>query len=137
MLVPTFLAVLPFLRLVTSTPAEDPDSDEAILRDLLAEDIADLQKPLHAPLPTAPPFGYPGGDLGGDLDTREGHNATGEADPGVWACDVRSWVRAPDMSPGATVPGEVRLAMNGTACAEVKSWSVGLALKERGAMKVK
>lgn len=59
------------------------------------------------------------------------------ASENIWDCDVRPWVRAPDLAPGISVPGEVRLAMNGSDCGDVVGWSVGLTMMERGVMKTK
>lgn len=59
-----------------------------------------------------------------------------EEDKETWDCDVRSWVRAPDLAPGKSVPADVRLAMNGSACGDVQSWAVGAVMKERAVLKV-
>ena len=52
-----------------------------------------------------------------------------------WQCDVRAWTRAPDLYPGTTLPGEARLALNGSDCGDVLSWAVGLRLRERAIIK--
>jgi len=54
-----------------------------------------------------------------------------------WACDVRSWTRAPDLAPGVVVPAETRLAVNGTDCKDIIGWKVGLRYKERAIVKLK
>ncbi|KAK8847332.1 hypothetical protein IAR55_005189 [Kwoniella newhampshirensis] len=54
-----------------------------------------------------------------------------------WACDVRSWVRAPDLTPGEIHPAEARLAVNGSACRDIVKWDVGLRFKERAIVKLK
>lgn len=62
---------------------------------------------------------------------------TNDTYPAPWDCDIRAWVRAPDLQPGATIPAEVRVTMNGSMCGDIKGWSVGLQMKERGLLKVK
>ncbi|KAE8542879.1 hypothetical protein D1P53_000942 [Cryptococcus gattii VGV] len=54
-----------------------------------------------------------------------------------WDCDIRSWVRAPDLAPGQVHPAEARLAMNGTSCGEIVRWEVGLRFKERAIIKLR
>ena len=54
-----------------------------------------------------------------------------------WDCTLRGWVRAPDLAPSQTLPGEVRLAANGSACRDIEAWSVGLRMKERAIVKLK
>jgi hypothetical protein len=54
-----------------------------------------------------------------------------------WPCDLRVWTRAPDLSPNSIVPGEARLAANGTGCMDIASWSVGLRFKERAIIKIR
>ncbi|WVF70139.1 hypothetical protein IAT40_004927 [Kwoniella sp. CBS 6097] len=54
-----------------------------------------------------------------------------------WACDVRSWVRAPDLRPDTVIPAEARLAVNGSACGDIVGWDVGLRFKERAIVKIK
>jgi hypothetical protein len=54
-----------------------------------------------------------------------------------WDCTLRGWVRAPDLAPSQTFPGEARLAANGSACIDVEAWSVGLRMKERAIVKLK
>lgn len=56
------------------------------------------------------------------------HNDNDDLD---WPCDIGAWVRARDLSPDATIPAHARLAMNGSGCSDVKTWSVGLRYKER------
>lgn len=54
-----------------------------------------------------------------------------------WACDVRAWVRAPDLQPNFTTEADARLAMNGTDCVDVKSWNVGLRYRERQGLRLR
>lgn len=54
-----------------------------------------------------------------------------------WACDVRSWTRAPDLYPGLTTPADTRLAVNGSDCKDIVGWQVGLRFKERAIIKLK
>ncbi|OCF30469.1 hypothetical protein I316_07905 [Kwoniella heveanensis BCC8398] len=54
-----------------------------------------------------------------------------------WACDVRSWVRAPDLKPDSVIPAEARLAVNGSACGDIVGWDVGLRFKERAIVKIR
>jgi hypothetical protein len=54
-----------------------------------------------------------------------------------WNCTVRGWVRAPDLSPSQTFPGEARLAANGSACENIAGWAVELRMKERTIVKLK
>ncbi|KIR78795.1 hypothetical protein I306_04157 [Cryptococcus gattii EJB2] len=54
-----------------------------------------------------------------------------------WDCDIRSWVRAPDLAPGQVHPAEARLAMNGSSCGEIVRWEVGLRFKERAIIKLR
>lgn len=54
-----------------------------------------------------------------------------------WDCDIRSWVRAPDLAPGQVHPAEARLAMNGSSCGEIVRWEVGLRFKERAVIKLR
>ena len=54
-----------------------------------------------------------------------------------WDCTLRGWVRAPDLAPSQTFPGEARLAANGSACGDIEAWSVGLRMKERAIVKLK
>ena len=116
-----FSALLPLLSLVNAESYEDHLEEQAIAAQLIAEDLGSLQHPI------VPPFGYRDNDVTSESNVSRS----------VWDCDVRSWVRAPDLSPGATVPADVRLAMNGSACSDVVGWTVGLSLSERGVMKVK
>jgi hypothetical protein len=59
------------------------------------------------------------------------------SDSADWPCDVRVWTRAPDLSPNSIIPGEARLAANGTGCVDMISWSVGLRYKERAIIKIR
>ena len=115
------LSTLLLIPLCFAESHQDRLTDDALAEQLIAEDLASLQQPL------APPPSYLT-----DADTAKPNRTRP-----VWDCDVRSWVRAPDLFPGATVPAEVRLAMNGSACSDVVGWKVGLSLNERGMMKVK
>ncbi|KIR59102.1 hypothetical protein I314_05086 [Cryptococcus bacillisporus CA1873] len=54
-----------------------------------------------------------------------------------WDCDIRSWVRAPDLAPGHVHPAEARLAMNGSSCGEIVRWEVGLRFRERAIIKLR
>ncbi|WWC67721.1 uncharacterized protein I206_101633 [Kwoniella pini CBS 10737] len=54
-----------------------------------------------------------------------------------WQCDIRSWVRAPDLQPSTTIPGETRLSANGSDCANIIKWEIGLRFKERAIIKIK
>lgn len=54
-----------------------------------------------------------------------------------WACDIRSWTRAPDLSPGLVTPADARLAFNGSNCNDIVGWQVGLRFKERAIVKLK
>jgi hypothetical protein len=123
---------------------DDVDEDWMLVRELYEADAA--QAMYISPLMSyADPSDRDGslGDEDAQMTSGESYSSaindtgTTNSTKTIWACDVRSWVRAPDMAPGITVPAEVRLAMNGSACAEVESWSVGLALKERGVLKVR
>lgn len=53
-----------------------------------------------------------------------------------WECDIRSWTRAPDLIPGTEVPGDTRLALNGTGCHDIVKWELGLRHKERAIIKM-
>lgn len=53
-----------------------------------------------------------------------------------WACDVRAWVRAPDLQPNMVATGDARLLLNGSACGDVNAWAVGLRLKERAIVRL-
>ncbi|KAG2135309.1 hypothetical protein DEU56DRAFT_396632 [Suillus clintonianus] len=57
---------------------------------------------------------------------REPHNAP-PPPPQCWA---QAWVRAPDMVPGDVIAGDVRIKLNGPACADVESYGLGLRYKE-------
>ncbi|OCF59071.1 hypothetical protein L486_03570 [Kwoniella mangroviensis CBS 10435] len=54
-----------------------------------------------------------------------------------WECDVRSWVRAPDLRPSSVIPAETRLSANGSDCKDIEKWEVGLRFKERAIVKLK
>jgi len=54
-----------------------------------------------------------------------------------WDCTLRGWVRAPDLAPSQSFPGEARLSANGSACGDIEAWSVGLRMKERAIVKLK
>lgn len=54
-----------------------------------------------------------------------------------WACNIRSWTRAPDLSPGLGTPSDARLAFNGSDCNDIVGWQVGLRFKERAITKLK
>ena len=54
-----------------------------------------------------------------------------------WNCTLRGWVRAPDLAPSQSFPGEARLAANGSECRDIEGWSVGLRMKERAIVKLK
>ncbi|WVQ97749.1 hypothetical protein IAU59_004863 [Kwoniella sp. CBS 9459] len=74
----------------------------------------------------------------GDVGTEESPSTTQtEQIDSRWACDVRSWVRAPDLRPGTVIPAEARLAVNGTACGDIFGWDVGLRFKERAIAKIR
>lgn len=53
-----------------------------------------------------------------------------------WECSVRAWVRAPDLSANLVGHGDARLLANGSACSEIRQWSVGLRLKERSVVRL-
>jgi hypothetical protein len=42
-----------------------------------------------------------------------------ESEQDAWLCDIRVWVRAPDLYPGSVLPAEARLAANGSDCRDV------------------
>ncbi|WWD00315.1 hypothetical protein V866_007226 [Kwoniella sp. B9012] len=54
-----------------------------------------------------------------------------------WECDIRSWVRAPDLRPSSVIPAETRLSANGSDCKDIEKWEVGLRFKERAILKLK
>jgi len=54
-----------------------------------------------------------------------------------WACDIRTWVRAPDLAPNLRATGEARAVTNGTGCVDIVKWDVGLILKERSIVRLK
>ena len=54
-----------------------------------------------------------------------------------WQCDIRCYVRAPDLRPIGVFDGDARLRFHGSSCAELERWSVGLRLKERAVVRVK
>ncbi|KAG1750799.1 hypothetical protein EDB19DRAFT_1904196 [Suillus lakei] len=45
-------------------------------------------------------------------------------------CRARAWVRAPDLVPGAVIPGDVRIKLSGP-CPDAESYALGLRYKER------
>lgn len=136
-------STLPLLALLSTliSPATanfddcDPSDDECLVQALVAEDEASLSE-----------SGLPGGiirldtllniDLENITSTNTSTNTTEVEEP-RWACDLRAWTRAADLSPGAVVPAEARLAANGSACGDVVGWEVGLRFKERAIIKRK
>ncbi|WVW78720.1 hypothetical protein I302_100680 [Kwoniella bestiolae CBS 10118] len=54
-----------------------------------------------------------------------------------WKCEIRSWVRAPDLRPSAIIPAETRLSANGSDCEDIERWEVGLRFRERAIVKFK
>lgn len=48
-----------------------------------------------------------------------------------FSCDIRAYVRAPDLYPGQRAHGEARLAANGSSCDELISWNLVLRMRER------
>lgn len=66
-----------------------------------------------------------------------GANYEMEVASDAWQCDVRSWTRAPDLIPGTEMPGETRLAMNGTDCKDIVKWELGLRYQERAVIKMR
>jgi hypothetical protein len=73
------------------------------------------------------------------FNTSASENATavGTSEDPEWACSIRAWTRAPDLSPGVVVPAETRLVLNGSACGDVVKWEAGLRFKERAIIKRK
>lgn len=66
-------------------------------------------------------------------------NAPGakERDRAFWervSCDLRGWVRAPDLAPGV-VPGEARLSARGEVD-RIAKWGLELVFKERSCYSV-
>ncbi|KAG2135299.1 hypothetical protein DEU56DRAFT_981165 [Suillus clintonianus] len=61
---------------------------------------------------------------------REPHNALNAPPPPPPQCWAQAWVRAPDMVPGDVIVGDVRIKLNGPACADVESYGLGLRYKE-------
>jgi len=57
--------------------------------------------------------------------------------PAPWACDIRTWVRAPDLAPNLRATGDARIVANGTDCADIIKWDVGLIFKERSIVRLK
>jgi hypothetical protein len=55
----------------------------------------------------------------------------------AWACDIRTWVRAPDLAPNLRATGEARVVTNGSDCVDIVKWDVGLVLKERSIVRLK
>ncbi|KAH7916555.1 hypothetical protein BJ138DRAFT_1052409 [Hygrophoropsis aurantiaca] len=60
------------------------------------------------------------------------HNGKPDLQPD---CRARSWVRAPDMIPGAVIRGDVKILLDGD-CPEVESYALGLRFKERILFKI-
>ena len=54
-----------------------------------------------------------------------------------WACDISTWVRAPDLAPNLRATGDARVVTNGSDCADIVKWDVGLILKERSIVRLK
>ncbi len=60
------------------------------------------------------------------------------AEPHVpWAGEIRTWVRPPDLAPNLRATGDARVITNGTGCADVVKWDVGLVLKERSIVRLR
>lgn len=55
---------------------------------------------------------------------------------GSWSCEVRAWVRAPDLQPLLVSSADARLLLNGTGCEDIVKWEVGLEYKERSIVKI-
>lgn len=53
-----------------------------------------------------------------------------------WDCDVKAYVRAPDLSPNVLLQGDARLVANGTACTDLVGWQLGLVMKERAIVRL-
>ncbi|ORY89117.1 hypothetical protein BCR35DRAFT_300929 [Leucosporidium creatinivorum] len=53
-----------------------------------------------------------------------------------FACTLRSWVRAPDLTPGLLSTADARLLANGSDCQDLVGWSVGLRFKERAIVRL-
>ena len=54
-----------------------------------------------------------------------------------WACDIRTWVRAPDLAPNLRATGDARFVANGTDCPDIVKWDIGLNFKERSIVRLK
>ncbi|GAA6038795.1 hypothetical protein JCM8097_002894 [Rhodosporidiobolus ruineniae] len=67
----------------------------------------------------------------------EADSATSPLSAAPWNCSIQAWVRAPDLRPNVVLPGDARLVANGTDCADIVEWSVGLRLRERGVVKLR
>jgi hypothetical protein len=52
-------------------------------------------------------------------------------------CDIRAWVRAPDLRPSSSLPAEIRISATGAGAKDIAGLSVGLRLKERAIVKMK
>lgn len=53
-----------------------------------------------------------------------------------WACDIKAYVRAPDLFPNALLQGDARLMANGSDCTDMVGWQLGLVLKERAIVRL-
>lgn len=51
-------------------------------------------------------------------------------------CEVRSWVRSPDLLPSQIQPAQVRWNLNGSDCTEFVKAEVGLRFRERSLVKI-
>lgn len=135
-------------RVLNATAAEIATHHElqaAGLKTPPSEPTVVVQHAANPPIASAPTEARP--ILPGDDDAAEVHAADGVEDEPYsvkavldeaakreaerWACDVRAWVRAADLQPNVAVQADARLAANGTACSDLKSWAVGLRYKER------
>ncbi len=54
-----------------------------------------------------------------------------------WDCDLRTWVRAPNLAPNMRATGDARYVANGTDCADIVKWDVGLVYKERSIVRLR
>ena len=54
-----------------------------------------------------------------------------------WNCDIRPWVRAPDLSPNLLSTADARLIADGADCVDLVKWEVGLRYNERSLVKLK
>lgn len=51
-------------------------------------------------------------------------------------CEVRSWVRSPDLLPSQIQPAQARWSLNGSDCSEFVKAEVGLRFRERSLVKI-